>query len=199
MLIANHTAYGFNYFYPSIVKGFNLGSTTITLVLTSPPYLIATISAMCFAYSSDKRGERGYHICIPMSLAAVGFIISAATLNPVWRYVASFLYICGCFSANAMVFSWAASTLSQTPEKRAIATAIINLLSQLGNIWRPLLLPSRRCNAICVSHDFDDGFRSAECCNLCGNEVFFKEGKQEDTCRVRRQGGGAYTIYSVDV
>ena len=137
MLIANHTAYGFNYFYPSTVKGFKLGSTTITLVLTSPPYLFATISAMCFAYSSDKREERGYHICIPMSVAAVGFIVSAATVNPAGRYVASFLYICGCFSANAMVFSWAASTLSQTPEKRAIATSIINLLSQLGNIWSP--------------------------------------------------------------
>jgi len=137
MLIANHTAYGFNYFYPSIVKGFHLGSTTVTLVLTAPPYLIASVSAMMFAWSSDRRGERGYHICIPMGVAAIGFIISAATLNNAARYVASFLYIGGCFSANAMVFSWAASTLSQTPEKRAISTSIINLLSQLGNIWSP--------------------------------------------------------------
>lgn len=36
-----------------------------------------------------------------------------------------------------MVYSWAASTLNQTPEKRAAATAIINLLAQLGNIWSP--------------------------------------------------------------
>ncbi|KAH6708926.1 major facilitator superfamily domain-containing protein [Leptodontidium sp. MPI-SDFR-AT-0119] len=137
MLIANHTAYGFNYFYPSIVKGLNLGSTTITLVLTAPPYLVATVSAMIVAWSSDRMGERGYHICIPMSVAAVGFIISTATLNTAVRYFASFLYIGGCFSANAMVFSWAASTLSQTPEKRAISISIINLLSQLGNIWSP--------------------------------------------------------------
>ena len=137
MLIANRAAYGFNYFYPSIVKGFRLGSTTITLVLTAPPYLIASISAMIFAWSSDERGERGYHICIPMCVAAVGFIISGATLNNAARYAASFLYIGGCFSSNAMAFSWAASTLSQTPEKRAIATSIINLLSQLGNIWSP--------------------------------------------------------------
>ncbi|RDW61675.1 hypothetical protein BP5796_11567 [Coleophoma crateriformis] len=137
MLIANHTAYGFNYFYPSIVKGFGLGSTTVTLILTSPPYLLAALCCFAFAYSSDRRGERGFHMSVPMTTAAVGFIISAATLSVPVRYFASFLYICGCFSANAMVFSWASATLSQTPEKRAAATAIINLLSQLGNIWSP--------------------------------------------------------------
>ncbi|KAJ9621711.1 hypothetical protein H2203_007200 [Taxawa tesnikishii (nom. ined.)] len=109
----------------------------VTLVLTAPPYLLATIVSFCFAYSSDRFGERGYHISIPMSVAAVGFIISAATLNVHVRYAASFLFICGCFSSNAMIWSWAASTLSQTPEKKAAATALINLLAQLGNIWSP--------------------------------------------------------------
>lgn len=137
MLIANHTAYGFNYFYPTIVKGFNLGSTTITLVLTAPPYLLATVVAFATAYSSDRRGERGWHISVPMSVAAVGFVISAATTDPAPRYFASFLYICGCFSANASVFSWASSTLGQTPEKKAAAISIINLLSQVGNIMSP--------------------------------------------------------------
>jgi hypothetical protein len=137
MLIANHTAYGFNYFYPSIVKGFGLGSNTITLVLTAPPYLLATVCALSVAYSSDRMGERGWHISIPMLVAAVGFVISAATLNIGVRYFASFLFICGCFSANAGVFSWISSTLNQSPEKKSAAVALINLLSQLGNIWSP--------------------------------------------------------------
>lgn len=71
----------------------------------------------------------------------IGFIISVATLNVGARYFASFLYTSGCFSANAMVYTWAASTLNQTPEKRACATAIVNLLSQLGNIWSPYFFP----------------------------------------------------------
>ena len=53
------------------------------------------------------------------------------------RYFALFLYITGCFVANAMVFSWAASTLNQALEKRACAAAMVNLLAQLGNIWSP--------------------------------------------------------------
>lgn len=141
MLLANHSAYGFTNFFPTIVKGYNLGNNTLTLVLTSPPYLLAAITAFLTAYSSDRRRERGYHICIPQAVACVGFIISAATLNNAARYVAAFLYICGCFSSNAMVFSWASATLNQTPEKRAAATAIINVISQFGNIYSPFFFP----------------------------------------------------------
>ncbi|KAM5347533.1 hypothetical protein ACJ41O_007357 [Fusarium nematophilum] len=142
MLTANHSAYGFNNFFPTIVKGFKLGNNTLTLILTAPPYLLATATAFATAWSSDRRKDRGYHIAVPQAVACVGFIVSVSTLNNAARYASAFLYICGCFSSNAMVFSWASSTLNQTPEKRACATAIINLLSQLGNIWSPYFFPS---------------------------------------------------------
>ncbi|KAJ0321319.1 hypothetical protein Brms1b_002676 [Colletotrichum noveboracense] len=142
MLTANHSAYGFNNFFPTIVKGFKLGNNTLTLILTAPPYLLATVVAFLTAFSSDRRKERGFHISVPQGVACIGFIISVSTINNAARYVAAFLYICGCFSSNAIVFSWASSTLNQTPEKRACATAIINLLSQLGNIWSPYFFPS---------------------------------------------------------
>ncbi|KAJ0109783.1 hypothetical protein J7T55_004333 [Diaporthe amygdali] len=142
MLLANHSAYGFINFFPTIVKGYNLGNNTLTLVLTSPPYLAAAVAAFLTAYSSDRWRERGFHISIPQAVACIGFIISAATLDNAARYGAAFLYIGGCFSSNAMVFSWASATLNQTPEKRAAATAIINVISQLGNIYSPYFFPS---------------------------------------------------------
>ncbi|OJJ03353.1 hypothetical protein ASPVEDRAFT_170733 [Aspergillus versicolor CBS 583.65] len=137
MLCSNHTAYGFNNFFPSIVQGLNLGSNTVTLVLTAPPYLFGAVISFLVAFSSDRHNERGFHISVPMLVAIVGFIISAATLSVPARYFASFLYASGAFAANSMVYSWAASVLNQTPEKRAAATAIINLLAQFGNIWSP--------------------------------------------------------------
>lgn len=120
----------------------HLGSRTITLVLTAPPYLFGAVVSFLVAYSSDHFNERGYHISGPMLVAIVGFIISVATLSNAARYTASFLYCSGAFAANAAVYSWAASSLNQTPEKRACATAIINLLSQLGNIWSPYFFPA---------------------------------------------------------
>ena len=64
MLSANHSAYGFNNFYPSIVRGFNLGSNTITLVCTAPPYLVGALITFAMAYNSDRINERGWHIII---------------------------------------------------------------------------------------------------------------------------------------
>lgn len=141
LLCANHTAYGFNNFFPTIMRGFNLGSTETTLLLTAPPYLVAAIVSFAVAYSSDRLKERGLHISGLMGVAMVGFVISVATLNVPARYFASFLFTSGCFSANGIVFSWFAVTLNQTPEKRAAATAMINLLSQFGNIWSPYFFP----------------------------------------------------------
>ncbi|KAF9880197.1 major facilitator superfamily transporter [Colletotrichum karsti] len=137
ILCCNHTAYGFNNFYPTIVQGFKLGSRTVTLLCTAPPYLVGAVISLLIAYSSDIRSERGWHIGVPMAMAASGFIISVATLNVPARYFASFLYISGCFSGNAILFGWAASSVSQTPKKRACATAIINVMGQFGNIWSP--------------------------------------------------------------
>lgn len=125
-----------------ILKGFNIGDNTITLVLTAPPYLVGAVISFLVAYSSDRFGERGFHISVPMLIAAIGFAISAATLNVPARYFASFLYASGAFAANSMVYSWGASVLNQTPEKRACAAAIINLSAQFGNIWSPYFFPS---------------------------------------------------------
>lgn len=136
-MCCNRTSYGFNYFYPSIVEGFNLGTRTITLACTAPPYILAALVSYIVAWSSDRRKERGFHIITLVLIAIVGFIISLATLKVPARYFASFLYVCGVFGGNPVVFSWAASTLSATPQKKACAMAIINLCGQMGNIWSP--------------------------------------------------------------
>lgn len=137
MLLCNHAAYGFNYFFPSIVKGFNLGSNTITLLCTAPPFLVGAVVSLFVSWSSDRRNERSIHIAVPMFTSIVGFSISAATTNGPARYAASFLYVTGCFAANGLVYSWAAGVLNQTPEKKAVATGMINVLAQLGNIMSP--------------------------------------------------------------
>lgn len=142
MLCANQTAYGFNYFYPAIVEGFNLGTRTITLVCTAPPYIIGAIVSYFVAWSSDRMGERGWHITLPILVAIVGFIISVSVLNIAARYCASFLYICGVFGANATLYGWAANTVGDTPEKKACATAIINVIGQFGSIWSPYFFDS---------------------------------------------------------
>ncbi|TDZ25642.1 High-affinity nicotinic acid transporter [Colletotrichum orbiculare MAFF 240422] len=131
------SSHGLTSFFPTIVQGFKLGSNTLTLVLTAPPYLLAAAVALCVAVSSDRRGDRGLHVVGPLCVAMLGYIVSAATVNRPARYFASFLYVPGGFAPTGLIFSWAAGTLNETPEKRAAATAIVCLLAQFGNIWGP--------------------------------------------------------------
>lgn len=134
-------AYGFNNFFPSIVQGFNMGSRTITLLLTAPPYVFGAVVSLFVCYSSDRRKERGYHIIGGVSVAVVGFIVSAASLQTAARYTAAFLYIGGLFSVNPLVYAWALSTLSSSPEKRAASAAIVNVFGHCGNIMSPYFFP----------------------------------------------------------
>lgn len=134
-------AFGFNLFYPTIVRGLGLGSRIQTILLTAPPYFMTAITAMLLAWSSDTRKERGWHMTGPMCLTLIAYIISAATLNSGARYFASFMYIGGSFSANPLLATWIATTLGRTPEKRAAGIAFCNVFSFFGNLVSPYFFP----------------------------------------------------------
>lgn len=134
-------AYGFNNFYPTIVRGLGMGSRIKTVLLTCPPYFLTAITAMLAAWSSDRRKERGWHMTIPMIVTLVAYIISAATVHNGARYFASFLYIGGSFSANPLLATWIATTLGRTPEKRAAGIAFCNVFSFFGNLVSPYFFP----------------------------------------------------------
>lgn len=128
-------SYGFNFFFPEIVSGLGIGSGPNTteemqriysLLLTAPPYIFAALVSFAFAYNSDRIKDRSFHIIPALCLSLTGFVITVATLNYPARYFSSFLFTPGSFSANPLVYTWAVSTLSTTPEKRAASGAIVS-------------------------------------------------------------------------
>lgn len=149
------------------------------MALTTPPYIVGAVVSVAVAWSSDRFAERGYHISVPMFVAAIGFTISVGTLSIPARYFASFLYASGCFAANSMVYSWGAAVLNQTPEKRACATAIINLLAQLGNVWSPYFFPDseepRYVMAMCLMM----GFSMISIVSALSMKVILKKANEE--------------------
>lgn len=79
-------------FFPTVVS--TLGYEKVeTLLLTTPPYVLGTITMFINAWHADKTGERFFHVTIPLCLAMVTFIISAATTNVAARYVAIMLMV----------------------------------------------------------------------------------------------------------
>ncbi|KAF2849164.1 MFS general substrate transporter [Plenodomus tracheiphilus IPT5] len=134
------SATSFNQFFPTVVKslGFN---TTITLVLTAPPSLVAGVVGICVGISSGKFNDRTWHITAMMGIAVVGFVISATTLNIAARYISCFLFASGVYSVNSVILGWVSGTLGQTPEKKAVSLSMVNVVSMASFIYTPYLYP----------------------------------------------------------
>ncbi|WAO96024.1 MFS domain-containing protein [Fusarium falciforme] len=134
------SACSFNSFFPTVVKtlGFN---TTITLVMTCPPFIFAGAAGIGFGWSSGRFHERTWHITAGLSIAIAGFALAAATLNTAARYVACFIFPVGAYAVNSVIIGWAASTLSQTKEKKAVVLAMTNVGGQIGYIYGAYLWP----------------------------------------------------------
>ncbi|KAL1582674.1 hypothetical protein WHR41_08735 [Cladosporium halotolerans] len=134
------SANGFKNFLPSVVKtlGFN---TTVTLALTCPPYLVAGAISILVSWSSGRHNERTWHTTVSKLIACVGFALSAATMSVAGRYVGIMLFVGATYGVNNIVLAWAAATLGQTDEKKAVAIAMTNTLGNLASVYTPYLWP----------------------------------------------------------
>ncbi|RMJ11856.1 hypothetical protein CDV36_008496 [Fusarium kuroshium] len=134
------SANGFKNYMPTAVKslGFN---TTITLVLTCPPFLIATATSILVSYSSGRRNERTWHITISKLIASIGFAVATGTHNIGARYFAMVLFVGATYGVNNINIAWTSATLGQTDEKKAAAIAIVNTLGNLSFVYTPYLWP----------------------------------------------------------
>lgn len=134
-------ATSFNQFFPSVVSALGYNST-ITLLLTSPPSLVAGAFGVLVGWSSGRYNERTWHITVCMGGAMAGFIINCLTLNVAARYVACFLFASGVYSVNSVILGWVSATLGQTPEKKAVSLSLVNVVSMASFIYTPYLYPN---------------------------------------------------------
>ncbi|POR39773.1 Major facilitator superfamily transporter [Tolypocladium paradoxum] len=74
-----------------------------------------------------------WHIVGPILMGVLGFVMSMSTLNVAARYIALFLQA-GSYAGFIVFYSWISSSFPRPPAKRAVAIAMINAFSQLGNV-----------------------------------------------------------------
>ncbi|KAL3956557.1 hypothetical protein ACCO45_009403 [Purpureocillium lilacinum] len=115
-------ANGFKNFFPSVVETLNF-NTTVTLVLTCPPYLIAGAVTILVSWSSGRFNERTWHITASKAVAVVGFVAAAAAAPGTWPGGTP---PCVC---------------AQTKEKKAAAIGLVTTLMNCSFVWTPYLWP----------------------------------------------------------
>jgi predicted MFS family arabinose efflux permease len=144
-------------FFPSVVQTLKFPNIT-TLLLTTPPYVLAVITTMANSWHADRTGERFFHIAGPLAVAVVAFILAAATTATAPRYVAMMLMVPGVYTGYVVCLAWISNSMPRPPAKRAAALAIINAVSNCSSIYASYMYPqsaapryseySTACNAI---------------------------------------------------
>ncbi|EME85985.1 uncharacterized protein MYCFIDRAFT_81945 [Pseudocercospora fijiensis CIRAD86] len=130
-----------HFFVPTIKQALGY-STTITLLLTAPPWIFAILVSLPNGWHADRSGERYFHCLWPAIACLVGYAISSSSVNIGARYFSTFLMTTG-YASGFVVLAWISNTIPRPPAKRAVAIGMINACGNIGSIpgiyiWRSM-------------------------------------------------------------
>lgn len=129
--------YGVGLWLPQIVKG--LGFTNLqTGFIVAVPYVLSVVGMVAWGASSDRRGERRWHIASAALFAAVALIIAAMLGTHVLSVVALSLALVGIYAAVTVFWTLPPSFLTGTAAAGGIA--LINSIANLGGFFGPYLM-----------------------------------------------------------
>ena len=132
-------------FLPTIIN--EMGYSPLTAqALSAPPYLVASISVLLTAWTSDRRRTRYTFIVFHALLAAAGYTLMAIAgwrkASPLTRYIGIYPAACGFFSAITIVITWNLNN-QRSSTGRGIALSLLNYIGQLGPLIGTSLYPDR--------------------------------------------------------
>jgi sugar phosphate permease len=150
--LAFHTTslplYTLSLFLPTIIKALGYTAANSQL-LTVPPYALATILTVIWAYTSERLHRRAPFAIVSSLIAIIGYIILITNKNPTKRpgvsYLGTFFAAAGIYPSTALALTWPASNVSgQT--KRAVVGAMQISIGNLGavigtQLYRPNTSP----------------------------------------------------------
>ncbi|PPQ78121.1 hypothetical protein CVT25_015646 [Psilocybe cyanescens] len=132
MTIAQLLGLSFVQFFPTLTQTLGF-STTVTLLLAAPPWIVASVVCCLNAWHADKTGERFFHIAGWWWGVILGFIIALSTMSIAARYISLFFMACG-YVGFAMTLVWVSNAVPRPPAKRAAAIGIVNGCGNIGNV-----------------------------------------------------------------
>ncbi len=130
----NVGAFGITFFLPQIVRDLGLNTTEIG-TMNSLSYLAAVIGMVLWARSSDRTGERRWHLTASLVVAAAGLAVAAWLGGSQWSLLALAIAGIGYYACPPGIFAITPSVLA--PNEAAGGLAFINCFAQLGSIAGP--------------------------------------------------------------
>jgi ACS family tartrate transporter-like MFS transporter len=132
--------YGFGFWAPQIIK--SLGDLTNRQVglLTMIPYSLAGFALWFWARSTDRSGERHWHVVGPVAVAMLGFAAAALLADPAARLAALSIAAIGVYAALPVF--WTRPTALLAGPAAAAGIGLINAIGNIGGYIGPVAIGS---------------------------------------------------------
>jgi len=126
---------GITLFLPLIVKSVSGQESFTVSVMSALPFLFACVFMYFNGTHSDRKGERGWHLALPLMAAGVLLALAVGTRNP-WLACALLVLSAGSDSGATPVF-WATTTEYLSGAAAAASIALINSIANIAGLGLP--------------------------------------------------------------
>ncbi|SDV47261.1 MFS transporter [Chitinasiproducens palmae] len=131
--------YGLVFWVPQLIKTAGTQDTFVIGLISALPYLVAGISMILLGRSSDRRGERRWHLALTTLAGGVGYFISGFySSHSVALLVGLIIAATGIISAIGLFWVFPQRFLGGAAAAGGIA--LINAVGQLGGIISPYMV-----------------------------------------------------------
>jgi MFS transporter, ACS family, tartrate transporter len=143
--------YGVTMWLPQIIKTLGALDNLEVGFISAVPFLAAAVAMVKVGQSSDRRGERRWHVAISAFAGAAGLILSARAHDPLFALMALSLGAAGIWGTMGPFWSMPSEYLGGTAAAAGIA--LINSVGNLGGFAGPYLVGMVRQ----MTHSFAGG------------------------------------------
>jgi len=131
--------YGKNFFLPLMIKGMGFSDLTASY-LSSLPNLAGCVGMILLSRSSDRTGERLWHVAGPCLIASFGLMLVGLTLTHYPMVALAAYCIAGFGISSSLPTFWNLPTAFLGPAAAAGGIAIINSIGNISGYAAPQMV-----------------------------------------------------------
>ena len=129
--------YGATLWLPQMVQAMGFANLLVGFIVTIP-YIASVIAMIIWGYSSDRSGDRIWHVALPTLVAAAGFTGAAIFRGNLPMLASLTLCMVGLLAATSPHFVLASSFLRG--KAAAASIALLNSATSVGGFIGPVLI-----------------------------------------------------------
>jgi hypothetical protein len=115
---------------PTIIKSMGY-SNQDTMLLTIPPYTLATLPNILNSWHSEYKSERCFHQIFPLFLAIPGYLVLISVEGQTSKYIGACITVIGVLASFPIALAWFNNTLIGNT-KSAVSIAIVLCCANIG-------------------------------------------------------------------